>query len=449
MINNISVEALEKLGIYELRNVARQIGVYSPTLYKKDELIAKVMNIVSGEEQPYVKKTNQGRPPKQIAGLEDILNIFVPEIKNPNQTFAKTEEPRVYTLNRINNTTIIDENKEDFSGIVKLQQGYAVVFKNGYYENNQNTYYVAPKLFNQLSLKDCDFVKGQIYKSTGDDPQMVYTILTVNNVSVTVLNNNRQDFEKLSAIYPNKRINLNVNNIQIVDFNLIDKMCPIGKGSRVKINYEPNIDIDEFVVSLASTVSFNNNLGTTILAVDERPEDISFVKQACSSITVLENNTNIKDEYFVEFMFNKIDNIIRQVELNKSHVLIIKDVEKLKNYLTNYYIINNSCDKNAASVFAHQKLKSILMLAKNTEEGKSLTIIAFNCKDEELSQLFNNNIYLKDFVLEDTDVHLDINNSNSLKSNLILQEEELKKLEKFKHDLKTKDLKSALLKFIG
>ena len=42
----------EKLGIYDLRNAARELGVERPTTLKKSELIAQIEKIKSGEKEP-------------------------------------------------------------------------------------------------------------------------------------------------------------------------------------------------------------------------------------------------------------------------------------------------------------------------------------------------------------------------------------------------------------
>ena len=96
MFKSYSKEALQNLGIYELRNVARQVGVYSPTKYKKEILIDKILAIIQGEEQPYVKKTNQGRPAKQIAGIDEIMNIFVPKIEKKSVYQQQVEKYRLF-----------------------------------------------------------------------------------------------------------------------------------------------------------------------------------------------------------------------------------------------------------------------------------------------------------------------------------------------------------------
>lgn len=57
----------DKYHIYELRNMARDKGIKSPTTLKRAELIESLIKIENGELQPIIK-TTRGRPAK-------ILNI--------------------------------------------------------------------------------------------------------------------------------------------------------------------------------------------------------------------------------------------------------------------------------------------------------------------------------------------------------------------------------------
>ena len=60
--NKITKEYLEELGIHNLREEARTIGVQSPTRLKKEMIISEIMAIVNGEKAP-VKPSGRGRPP--------------------------------------------------------------------------------------------------------------------------------------------------------------------------------------------------------------------------------------------------------------------------------------------------------------------------------------------------------------------------------------------------
>ena len=57
-------EILKSLGVYELRELARRLGVSSPTTKKRKQLEQEILKISKGEQIAEGKKTNKGRPPK-------------------------------------------------------------------------------------------------------------------------------------------------------------------------------------------------------------------------------------------------------------------------------------------------------------------------------------------------------------------------------------------------
>ena len=54
---------LEKVNMFALRTIARQIGVQSPTVMKKKELIEAIKKVTElGGEQQETRKVRSGRP---------------------------------------------------------------------------------------------------------------------------------------------------------------------------------------------------------------------------------------------------------------------------------------------------------------------------------------------------------------------------------------------------
>ena len=64
LINDFSQRSLAKQDIHLLRDMARYLGVASPTSKKKEQLIADILDIVYGKAMPQVKNLNRGRPAK-------------------------------------------------------------------------------------------------------------------------------------------------------------------------------------------------------------------------------------------------------------------------------------------------------------------------------------------------------------------------------------------------
>lgn len=107
-------------GIYELRNIAREKGVKSPSTKKKNELIEDIIKLDSGVIKPYVNKTKQGRPCKNFSKIdynklvEDKTLIKQKEEKNYiNKIFNFLNEFKILNLKIINNiSNFLENNKE-------------------------------------------------------------------------------------------------------------------------------------------------------------------------------------------------------------------------------------------------------------------------------------------------------------------------------------------------
>ena len=72
-------DGLNALGIYELRELARGLGVVSPTSKDKLELVEEVLQIIYGENYDSLESLTKGRPAKhkretdwlKVLGIED------------------------------------------------------------------------------------------------------------------------------------------------------------------------------------------------------------------------------------------------------------------------------------------------------------------------------------------------------------------------------------------
>ena len=103
MENKINNDLLKKMGIYELRELARQVGVESPTTKKRAELCEQILKISSGEIKPSHSSVNKGRPPKSISRVLGLVeDIFPKELLT-----VKPERPKEPVLS---NFLILSQN---------------------------------------------------------------------------------------------------------------------------------------------------------------------------------------------------------------------------------------------------------------------------------------------------------------------------------------------------
>ena len=127
----------ENMGIYDLRNYARSIGVISPTKFKRDELIQKITAVIMGEE-PEKKKTNKGRPPKHKTNELSMLDYVLPNnlFNNDNPKYKAYQN---YSNVSINSEYMICENNSTattnilYDGYYKpFNINFGFVLKKGY-----------------------------------------------------------------------------------------------------------------------------------------------------------------------------------------------------------------------------------------------------------------------------------------------------------------------------
>ncbi len=77
-----SKEELNDIGIFELRSIARNVGVKSPTTKRHNDLVNAILRVQNGEDKVF--STNKGRPPKKMS--------FVPSLSEYEKSEGQTSE---------------------------------------------------------------------------------------------------------------------------------------------------------------------------------------------------------------------------------------------------------------------------------------------------------------------------------------------------------------------
>lgn len=70
---------IRDLGIFELRGLARQLGVPSPTTKKREELIDSIITAMQSSDTKETQGKRKGRPFKKLSSIKDILTVVTEE----------------------------------------------------------------------------------------------------------------------------------------------------------------------------------------------------------------------------------------------------------------------------------------------------------------------------------------------------------------------------------
>ena len=116
---------VKQLGIFELRGLARELGIPSPTTKKRDELIKLILLKFENGDIVDDKGKRKGRPCKKLSTINDIVSTIA------NQFNEKNAQPLVFetlvTFAQVLPT--YDKNIKEDEDI--LSTGTKILIKNG------------------------------------------------------------------------------------------------------------------------------------------------------------------------------------------------------------------------------------------------------------------------------------------------------------------------------
>ena len=123
MTKDERIEKIRELGIFELRGLARQLGIPSPTTKKREELIDGIADALSNNEGIKSTGKRKGRPFKEVVSIKNILN----SINEIEETFDEMNYSTALTFaQEIPNFSLenSDLKEYNFSGYARVGKEY-------------------------------------------------------------------------------------------------------------------------------------------------------------------------------------------------------------------------------------------------------------------------------------------------------------------------------------
>lgn len=163
---------LRMTSIFVLRNIARRVGVVSPTTYKKDDLVKKVCDIVSGRAQPEMPRNRQGRPPKDrvnqfllleqnngVPGvpkdeIEILPEYYVPMAKKDEKLDASADDGNIF----FDGEDLPDEGEHE-GYLVDASTDRWFLFPGGHATPKRRSVFLSTSLMSAGDIRPSDYVK--------------------------------------------------------------------------------------------------------------------------------------------------------------------------------------------------------------------------------------------------------------------------------------------------
>lgn len=430
-MQKFSKSELEAKSIFEMRALAKEVGISAPTKMNKAELVDMVFKITNGEIEP-PQAPRRGRPkkygdateqttsekpqiaqnlaqPEQIltpspAKVEAIGEISLPKgferpKYQPTRQFAQQNQKqysnngfnqnnygqkqnnfRNQNQNQVQRDNVIAERKDD-EETEQIREGYLEINPDGYGflrvkngELNEMDAYVSAMKIKQYGLRRGDYVTSLCKKVQEGRPSAVVSVTTINGIESDKVGK-RPNFDDLVPIYPDERIRLEVAPREFAT-RCIDLVSPIGKGQRGIIVSPPKAGKTTLLKMIASSIATNYpDIELKVLLIDERPEEVTDMQRSIKGEVVYSTFDELP-EHHTKTAEMLLERAKRLVEMGKDVVILLDSLTRLARAYNLTIPPTGRTLSGGIDPGALHSPKRFFGSARNIENGGSLTIIA-------------------------------------------------------------------------
>jgi transcription termination factor Rho len=184
------------------------------------------------------------------------------------------------------------------------------------------------------------------------------------------------EFDKLTAMFPNRRIYLEQQGVNNNTARAVDLIAPLGMGQRGLIVAPPRVGKTMMLKSLALAIRANHpKIDLMLLLVDERPEEVTDLRRSldCDIFSSTFDESTSRHVQVSEMVAERAK---RLVELGKDVVILIDSITRLSRGYNNNMPGKGRTMSGGVDSGALGRPKKFFGSARNVEEGGSLTILA-------------------------------------------------------------------------
>ncbi|MDR1068162.1 MAG: transcription termination factor Rho [Clostridiales Family XIII bacterium] len=359
----------------------------------------------------------------ELAAKADIDEVAETEPDAEEKDDSKTVDNEKY------------KNRYEVEGILELSDsGFGFLrFEN--FLSSSNDVYVAPAQIRRFNLKTGDKIKGVARKANdGEKFGALLYVFSVNGEDLKFAIN-RPQFERLTPIFPNERINLE-DSPKNLSMRLINLVSPIGKGQRGLIVAPPKAGKTILLKTIANTIEKTHpECEMIVLLVDERPEEVTDMQRSIKGDVVYSTFDELPQNH-VKVAEMVLARAQRLAEYGKDVVILLDSLTRLARAYNLVVPASGRTLSGGLDPGALHKPKKFFGAARNIEEGGSITILATALVEtgsrmdevifEEFKGTGNMELHL-DRKLSEKRIFpaINLNKSGTRKEELLLDPEEL------------------------
>ncbi len=323
---------LERKTKEELKQIAQGLEIHKISTMKKEELVGAILK--KREEN---RSREEAEAPKKRQRPQDVIEV---------------------------------------TGVLEvLVDGFGFLrFEN--YKPGADDIYVSPTQIRRFNLKTGDEITGDARPSQEEDkysPLLFVKKINGDDIDVAL---KRTAFEKLTPVYPEKKLKLETGEKEKFAPRLLDIIAPIGRGQRGMIAAPPKAGKTTLIKQIAQSISKNYpEIKLIVLLIDERPEEVTDMRRSISG-EVVASTFDQTPESHTKCAEMVLERAMRLVEQKKDVVILMDSITRLARAYNMTVTPTGRTLSGGLDPDALIKPKKFFGAARNIEEGGSLTILA-------------------------------------------------------------------------
>lgn len=331
-----------------------------------------------------LKELAKARNMKGISTMKksDLINAMIAQDEKDSQDAAQEEareEVKEEMKEKKEPTDIeqLDSGKTANGILEVLPDGFGFI-RSANYLPGENDVYVSPSQIRRFGLKTGDILTGNTRIKTQSEKFSALLYVTSINGMRPSEAMKRRSFEDLTPIFPNQRLRMETQGCTTA-MRIVDLLSPIGKGQRGMIVSPPKAGKTTLLKEIALSVQKTDpNIHLLILLIDERPEEVTDIREAIAgpNVEVVYSTFDELPEHHKRVSEMVIERAKRLVEHGKDVAILLDSITRLARAYNVLVPPSGRTLSGGLDPTALHMPKRFFGAARNMREGGSLTILA-------------------------------------------------------------------------
>ncbi|MGK0188728.1 MAG: transcription termination factor Rho [Verrucomicrobiales bacterium] len=267
----------------------------------------------------------------------------------------------------------------DFEGILEIaKDGCGFVRDPRFnFAPSPDDVWIAPNVLRKTALRSGQCLRGTA-RAPGGGKDKWLSLATITHVEGVEYDDWEPPvaFDRLTAMFPKDRIILENRELNSTSARAVDLIAPLGKGQRGLIAAPPRGGKTILLKEIAKAIKANHpDIELMVLLLDERPEEVTDFEDTLGGM-VYSSTFDEAAPRHAQLAEVVMQRAMRLVELGRDVVILLDSLTRLARGYNRLSGGRGGTGSGGLDQKALQRARKFFSIARNVEEGGSLTILA-------------------------------------------------------------------------